>query len=258
MTDEEIKKMTGQAGNDRPAAYKLNEVKMSGDTGEFSIREILGEKEEDGKYPVKEMGKAVNAVILKMRWRLARYEELPGGKSTMWMTSEYENKTTDEVILFNNGERGIATDLKERHKLGSQRVLYVFLPGRKEVARLIVKPSALSGDKNPADEKGQAMGLFEYVDMFNEQKLNLHEFNTTFSSVYRTDPGGNKRKDYFAMTFAKGTEVAQENKGKVVEMIQEVVAKIGKGSPEIAAPAVSGTDTDNYPTDDINPDDIPF
>jgi hypothetical protein len=167
MDNKEIAGMTGQASQERTVVLKLNEIKMNGDTGAFNLRETLGEKGEDGKYPVKELGKEVKGVILKMRWRLSRFEEAKSDKDkpTMWMTSEYDNKNTDKVVLFNNNEKGIAADIKEKYKLGYKRVLYTYIPGLKQTVRIVVNASALSGDKNSGGE----LGLFEYVDKLNAE-----------------------------------------------------------------------------------------
>jgi hypothetical protein len=265
MDNKELANLTGQSrGENEVKAFKLNEVKMSGNDGKFSLREILGQKGEDGKYPVQELGNVFKGVILKMRWRLTRYEETKGAKgdpiSITYMTSEFDDKNTDTVILFNNGEKGIAADLKAKHQLGSQRVLYVFVPGLKQTVRLIVKASALTAENNPdRDKEGKAiekaLGLFEYIDGFNDSGTFLHEFVTEFKGVYREDPK-NPRKSYWAMTFLRGAEVQAENKPRVVEMIKEVHEKIGLGAPAVAA--VVDEDRIDYPQEDINPDDIPF
>jgi hypothetical protein len=260
MDQKEIAALTGQAGTgDRVPAFKLNEIKMSGDTGEFSLREILGTKGEDGRYPVKELGKVVRGVILKMRWRLTRYEEQSDGKggktSTTWMTSEFDNKSADKVVLFNNNEKGIAADIKVKHALGSQRVLYVYVPGLNQTVRLVVKASGLSGDKNPNSE----LGLFEYVDSFDmPAREYLHEYLTEFTGVYREDKT-NPRKSYWAMTFKRGKEIETENKVKIIDMIKEVHEKVGTKFADTYTPPVAAEGIE-YPQQDdaINPDDIPF
>jgi hypothetical protein len=261
MDQKEIAALTGQAGGERVPAFKLNEVKMSGDTGKFSLREILGTKGADGKYPVQELGDIVRGVILKMRWRLTRYEETPDGKggkiSTTWMTSEFDNKNIDNVVLFNSGEKGLAADIKVKHNLGSQRVLYVFVPGLKQTVRVIVKASALSGDKNPGFlSEGGPFGLFEYVDsFFMANGEYMHEFLTEFTSIYREDKT-NPRKSYFAMTFKRGKAIEVENKAKIIDMIKEVHEKVGTAFADTYVPPA--VDVIEYPTEEINPDDVPF
>lgn len=247
MDDKELAKMSGQAREQGVAAYKLNEIKMSGDSGEFSLREILGEKNAEGHYPTLELGKQVSGVILKMRWRLFRYEE---NKQSL-MTSEYDFKNKDTVVVFGSGEKGVAAEMKEKYQLGTQRVLYVYFPGRKEVCRVIVKSSALTGEKNTDG----SMGLFEYVDSFDMGKDEyLHNYQTVFKGTYREDPK-NPRKSYWAMTFSRGPEVATENKDKIGEMIQEVHKRLGVNfAEEYEAPKEEIA----YPSDEPNPDDIPW
>lgn len=258
MENKELAEKMGLGGGEKVAAYKLNEVKMSGDTGIFTLREILSEKGEDGKYPTVEIGKAFAGVILKKRWRLFRYEEKPDGKGgqfvTTYMTSEYDLKNKDAVVLFNNGEKGVAAEIKAKYNLGTQCVLYVYLPGRKETVRVVVKSSALGSERNPED----ALGLFDYLDSFNIDAGEFPcDYQTQFSGVYREDEK-NKRKSYWAMTFKRGAEVSEENRAKVRDMIEEVHKKVGVSFADSYTAPTASEDHIEYPTEDINPDDIPF
>lgn len=232
--------MTGQENGERVVAYKLNEIRMSGDTGEFSFVEFLGEKGEDGKYPSQPLGKEIQGVILKMRWRLFKYEEMPDGSPKISSTSEFDNKLTDKIVIFGSNEKGLAVDLKEKYGLATQRVLYVYLPSLKEIVRIAVKASSLSGDKNPNKEQG----LFEYLDKFNSDKEYVHEYLTKFGSVERKDPKGNKRKDYCAMSFSIGEKVTDASKEKVIEMIKDVHERTSKTAfaDEYVAPATPSQD----------------
>jgi hypothetical protein len=95
----------------------------------------------------------------------------------------------------------------------------------------------------------------------------MHEVVTKFGSVFRTDPGGNKRKDYFAATFEKVKEVEPENRELMKNMVVEIYEKT-TGNKAFAAnwrKPDGDADLDNgvsvgeeYPVDNINPDDIPF
>jgi hypothetical protein len=146
MNDTDIAKKTGQT-SERIAAYKLNEIRMNGDDGTFSLVELLSPKNtETGKYNVQKLGNSVEGVILKMRWKLSKYEE---GKASI-NTSEYDNKTRDRVVVFGTNERGTAINIKERFNLTTQRVLYVYVPRHSEIVRLIVKSSAFSR-KDPSE-----------------------------------------------------------------------------------------------------------
>jgi hypothetical protein len=177
---------------------------------------------------------------------LFRYEEKNGIVKT-YLTSEYDSKMKDEVIEFTTKDRGIAGEIKERMALGTQCVLYVYLPSRKETVRVIIKASALSSELNPEG----VMGLFDYFNSFNMEEELPCEYTTIFGSTFRED-GKNRRKTYYATTFKRGDRVKDENMSTVYEKLEEVDAKTGQ-----PAPAVS-EDKIEYPEEDINPDDIPF
>lgn len=255
---EDIAKMTGQKGEDRIAAYKLNEVRMNGDDGSFTMMNLLAGKGEDGKYEVKPVGETFAGVVLKMCWRLFKYEENGDGSPKVTSTSEYDNKNTDKVVVFGINEKGLAADMKVKYNLGSQRILYVYVPLLKEVVRVIVKASALSGDKNPQTTDGREMGLFEYVDAHNGAGTYLHECLTNFGSIFRED-AKNKRKSYFATTFKTGRALKDEEKSKVLDMIKDIHSKTS-ANPNFADEYVETAveETIEYPSEDINPDDIPF
>jgi hypothetical protein len=251
--EQDIAAMTGQKGAERTPAYKLNEVKMSGDDGTFSLREILGEKDEKGHYRVLPLGNDFDAVILKMRWRLTRYDEDKAtGQGKTTMTSEYDNKNTDKVVVFGSNEKGIAAEMKVKYNLGSQRVLYVYDPKRKEIIRIIVKASALSGEKNPEG----VLGLFEYIDEHNAATTMVHEFITHFASTYREDEK-NKRKSYHAMTFSCGRPLTDTEKEKILTLIKEVHEKTTANKDFADDYKAPETQTEE-PKDEISPDDIPF
>jgi len=78
-----------------------------------------------------------------------------------------------------------------------------------------VKPSALNGENNPGGE----LGLFQHQDVFKKEGLYLHEWTTKFGSVYRDDKT-NPRKSYWAVAFAKGHEVSDENKPLIGGIIE--------------------------------------
>jgi hypothetical protein len=209
-----IDEMTGEQS--ASASYKLNEITMSGDSGDFTLIERLGKKGDDGRYQRHPLGQHLEGVVLKMRWRLYKYEE---NKPSM-LSSEYDQKS-DHVVIFSTNEKRPAAELKERYALPSQRVLYVWLPERKEIVRLIVKSSALTGEKNPAAEKG----LFDYCDYVHNQKNSkLRKFFTRFEGVYRKDEK-NPRKSYYAMTFADVRSTTPDEDIQVEEMIKDVYSK---------------------------------
>ena len=250
--------MTGQVREGVGTAYKLNEVSMNGDTGAFRIRDILATKGADGKYPARELGASVAGVILKMRWRLYKYVEDADGRGNSISTTEFDNKISDQVIVFPSKDRGIAINMKERYALGMQRVLYVYLPTEHEVVRLFVKATGLSSDKNPNKEKG----LFEYVDEFNKTNTMMDEFITTFSGVHREHPQ-NPRKNHYGMTFTIGRQLTDTEQEKVLTLIQEVhdkttAAKMPVEAPKPVAENDLDIETESTAVETPNPEDIPF
>jgi len=247
LSKEEIKKITGQQGAERTPFYKLNEVTMSGDDGSFRLRELLADKNAEGRYNIEQLGNELSGVILKMRWKLSKYEE----DSQSLSTTEYDNKNTDIVTVFPSKEKGKAVVMKEKYALSTQRVVYLYLPAKQQIVRLIVKASALTGTNNP----GKELGLFEYVDTFNNDTNSLlNEYITVCKGVHRPDPKGNKRKDYFAMSFSLGRKLTDSELVKTLEMIEDVHGKTSSQTHEIEAGGVETVE----PKDDINPDDIPF
>lgn len=259
MTPEERMRITGQESGERINVYKLNEIKMSGDDGTFSMREVLAEKGEDGKYPVKDLGDHVDAVIIKMRWRLTRYEELPDNKSIYYMTSEYDSKNTDKVVLFTNMEKDIAVKIKEKYGLGTQQVVYAYVPALKQVCRIIVKASGLGSEKNPNKE----LGLFDHKNSFTESNTFIDDFITHFSSVYREDEK-NKRKSYYATVFSTGRELTDTEKEKIATLREEVHEKTSANknfADEYTPPKEEKDEIDKgfeAAQEEVSPDDIPF
>jgi hypothetical protein len=227
LTKEEKMKMLGVSTQE--AAYKLNEVSINGDDGKFRLRDILGEKQDD-KYQIHELGNKISGVVLKMRWRFARYEEVQGQENGIYHTStEFDNKHSDTVTVYPSKEKGLAVDMKEKYDLSTQRVVYFYLPERKEVVRLIIKSSALTGDKNPKQE----MGLFEYQDFLRKDDVMLCDTVTDCSGVWRED-AKNKRKSYWTMQFEKGRDLSDSEKDSIEAKMRELDSKLHKPVKEDA------------------------
>ncbi len=222
MDKEAIKKMMGmkEAGG---AFYNLNKITMSGDDGAFKFTDLTSEREKGDKPLTKDLGKTVEGVILKMRWVLQRWDE---PSKTFYSSTEYDDKWKDTVTVFPNKDKGDVTGMKEKYQLKTLRVLYFFLPESKEVVRLYVKASALSGKGKNVDGE---LGLFEYEAEFANDEMLLCQVFTTCEGVFRAgkNEGGspNKRKDHYAMTFSRGKELTDEQFEKIVALIQDVDTK---------------------------------
>jgi hypothetical protein len=233
MENKDIEAMMGLKSGDAQEFLKLNEVGFSGDTGKFRFVELLAGKGEDGKYPVQELGDTIKGVIIKMKWRLFKYEEDAQGKGVVTSSTEYDNKNTDEVFVFNANEKGIAVEMKEKFALKTQRVIYLYLPDRKETVRLIVKASALTGDKNPNDEKG----LFEYQNELEEVLELPIDYVTEMGGCYREDTN-NPRKSYYAMHFKTDRKLESTEREKMVTLLVDIDGKTKVRDVEVHTPEV--------------------
>ena len=189
-----------------------------------------------------------------MRWRY--FKLTPDGDGyKVTSSSEYDNKHEDEVVIFGEDDRGLAKDMKEKYGLGTQRILYTYLPDHKQVVRLNVKSSALDGSDNPNGEKG----LFEYQNEIEELLELPIDFVTEFGTARREG-----RVNYYAMTFKKARELSETERESCVEKLTnihentksvKVVATEQQLDQVAEAPQEKKVD---YPTEDIDPDDIPF
>lgn len=247
----------------KSTVYKLNKITMSGDDGKFSLSDLLSEREKGAKVNKHDMGSELDGVILKMRWQLSRYDE---PSTTFYNSTEYDDKWKDEVTVYPNKEKGSVEGMKSKHKLSTQRVIYFYVPSQKEIVRLIVKASALTGKgKNPNDE----LGLFEYLNEYQETETLPCQFITYCTGVFRAgkneDGSPNKRKDHYAMTFKSGRQLTDSEFEKVEAMIDDVDSKTAskpvtdnETQEETDEAVESLGEAINASTNDINPDDIPF
>jgi hypothetical protein len=111
------------------------------------------------------------------------------------------------------------------------------------------KASALSGDKNP----GKELGLFEYIDEYNDTDTMVHQFIAECTGVFREgtnqDGSKNKRKDHYAMSFKRGRALNEGEIAKVEEMIAEVHEKTANPNAATEEPeqeAVQGRSEDDF------------
>lgn len=113
MTDFDLLNKLAGVQSQGKEFYKLNEVTMSGDTGEFIFKDILSGKGEDGKYKQRVLGNELEVVFLKLRWKLTKYEEV-NGSGTFTSSTEYDDKHTDTVTIFPNKDKGLAINMKDK------------------------------------------------------------------------------------------------------------------------------------------------
>ncbi len=258
LTKEQMRAMGGFNKEGGTPFYKLNKVQMSGDDGEFSHTDLLSPREQGVKPTQEKLGKTIEGVIIKMRWALSKYDE-PTGIYTS--STEYDNKNTDQVMIFPNKAKGSVIDMKEQYGLSTQRIIYFYMPKKQQVVRLIVKASALTGDKNP----NQEMGLFEYQSFLGDALP--CEVLTTCTGVFREgknkDGSSNRRKDHYAMSFVKSRDLKDEEFQKVMDMMVDVDTALNTSKPVNDVSDI--VETDGEAAQDaaltgaeINPSDIPF
>ncbi len=257
LTKDQMRDMGGFNKEGGTPFYKLNRIQMSGDDGKFQLTNLLAEREQGAKPEKEELGKTIKGVILKMRWALSKYDE-PTGIYTS--TTEYDNKNTDQITVFPNKDKGNVVDMKEKYGLSTQRIIYFYIPEKQQVVRLIVKASALTGDKNPNGE----MGLFEYQAELNDTLP--CEVLTSCIGVFREgknkDGSANRRKDHYAMSFLKARDFKSEEFDKVQDLMVEIneALKVPKYEEDVRPTEESDTtEPESAPNNtEINPDDVPF
>ena len=221
MNRDEMKAMMGMNSGGGSAIYKLNKIEMSGDNGSFKLTDLITEREKGAKPNSEGLGDTLEGVILKMRWKLSRYEESGSLNST-----EYDDKWKDTITVYPLKDKGSVPAMKEKYKLATQRIVYFYVPAKKEVVRLVVKSSALSADdKNPNGE----LGLFDYIDEFAHDEMLPCQFITICKGVFRegknADGSPNKRKDHFAMSFSKGRQLTDVEFEKIQALMIDVNEK---------------------------------
>lgn len=261
MERDAMKKMLGMGNEGGSAVYRLDKVTMSGDNGKFTITDLVSERQKGVKPTVESLGETVEGVILKMRWVLEYWDE---SSRTFYGSTEYDDKWKDTVTVYPVKDKGSVETMKAKHKLKTLRVIYMYLPAKKQIVRLMVKASALSGkDKNVNGE----LGLFEYIaDFANDEALPC-EFVTECTGVFRAgtnqDGTPNKRKDHYAMTFARGRALTESEFAKIQTSMIEVNEKTN--APKAEEPeevdesqAIDDAFDAAFPTEEKTSDEAPF
>ena len=268
--------------------YVLNEITFNGDEGKFYYIDKLGGKGEDGKFKAQVIGDKLSVVWLKIRRKLNVFKS-SANKGEGMATSEHNHKG-EMVWLYGPNERGTAMALRDKyHELRTQPIVYVFYHAKKEVVRFTVKGASL-GSQHKHDKKDNVVKFYEYLQSFSGTE-HVHEFFTDIRPVTEKGPKGN----YYAMSFGRGaklTDVQQQKVNALIDEVHDRVTKIdeefktrmgldafaekpkdaemdtiqmeeGDVSPDDeGAPADAKVDEPKegveYPSDEIDPADIPF
>lgn len=260
MDKEKLREMMGITQGEGGNFWKLNKVTMSGDSANFIHTDLVSEREKGVKPKTEDLGKEVSGVILKMRWQLSKYDE---PNNSFISSTEYDQKWKDQITVFPMKDKGGVEQMKAKYALGTQRVIYFYVPSHKQIVRLYVKSSGMTGDKN----EGGELGLFEHIDSFIETETLPCQFITTCFGVFREgknkDGSANKRKDHYAMAFKTGRQLNDSEFEKVQNMIIEVSEKTSPAQEQqdeseqkdkMADQVIEEVFRDDTPS----PDDIPF
>lgn len=265
MSSPTLKEMSGE--RDVAPVLKLNEIRVNGQTGQFMYKDILsGRNEETDKFAEKEIGPEANVVFLKIRRRLVQYR-----KDKKPLISQEHNSRYDTITLWGN-EDGVVVgsndDIRARFDgLKTQQIVYaLYIPkeGEKELVRLIVKGSSLgSYAKNE-----ETPSFYDYVSSFKEDGKDEHfyEYVTRLFSVKEDGQLG----PYFAASFEKKEKITDEGLKDVEEAMKKAYTycidldefygkkKSKEQLEKEGEKEHDDIDTIEYPTDDIDLDDIPF
>lgn len=252
-TKEQLAEMAGEHAYKKPKIEPLNKITFNGETGKFIYTHMLGEKDAEGKYPKKEIGDSLQVVFLKIRRILSKYNK----KEPSLTTSEH-NTPDDMVMLFGKNEKGTARQLREKYpELRTQQIVYAYLPKRDEVVRLTVKGSSLGSDNKP---KG-VLGFYEYLATFGKDE-HIFDFHTNLSASKEEGELG----EYYSIKFEKGERLPENLLEKAIEKlgaIHEVIKSFDEyykvsDASKITEDSEQQAEKVEYPSDDVNPDDIPF
>lgn len=254
-----------------PKTMKLNEVRFNGKDGKFEYVDVIGRKEGEKAEKI-DLGTSVDFIFLRQRRRIAGYNR---STETMYISTEHNTKN-DNVYLFGVREKGTADALYEKYKdiMHTERIVYAFLlraQRERELVRVIIKGSTLNWKRD-----GKSPTTVDYFSYIQDDKRagHIYEYVTRMTPVKETSPLG----AYYSIHFTLETKLNDEQigiiKDKLVELREYVndqddYYKTSQKVEEADVPTIDADDDssssmtpaitpENYPKDQINPEDIPF
>lgn len=251
----------------RRSNVSFDRVNFNAAEGTFFLQDKDAKKDETtNKYPklkLTENGQSLDAVFLRIR-RILFYFAKKNGQYAGMSTSEHNHKNEMVALYKPDGkEYGIAADLRDKYtNLHTQQVVYAYLPNEDRTVRLIIKGASLgSGFKHPKD----VLKFYDYLQSF-EKNQSSTEFITHLVPIEEEGPQGT----YYALRFVKGDKL--EETSEVYRKTRKLIDEISENIFEIDKRLQSGFDRNieqkeqveiksnypEYPTDDIDPADIPF
>jgi len=277
-TDKDYAEASGESTYRAPRALELNEVSINGDAdarevegklvrkgGYFRKRVLVGKKKDEKPEEVN-LGAPIKVVFLKIRRRLI---ERTSKGEIVCSTSEHNSKT-DAVTLYVSAtkeqKRGIAEDLRKQYPgLRTVQVVYALLldgKGEPELVRLTVKGASLG-----SEAKAEGVPTFyEYISSFPDGE-HMWEYVTELHPVIEEGA-----KTYFAIDFKRGKKLDERTLALAKEKLMDVALNCRKVDEARAAKFVQSAKVETasaeeheeeasgikYPTEEVNPDDIPF
>lgn len=256
MNKENLAELDSMSGSSQQQAQllKLDEVKLNGKDGNFTIKRKTQPKVKEGDrevYPKEELTGTLSLVFLKKRRQLI---ETGKGGTVVRKTNEH-NATTDTVVLTDeNGKReiGVAKDLREKYpNLRTNEVIYAQNLTNGEVLRLIIRGSSLHMQE---EQKGITL-FYDYLKEFkDDDKFYLFETEMIPTAV-RSALG-----TIYTTHFKRGRKITDEEFKSVSDNIRSIHANtILVDAIGFNAPSPQVVETIDYDDDgSVNPESIPF
>lgn len=279
--EQELAEAAGETHYRSVRPLELNELSLNGDAdaeeidgklvrkgGYFRKRVYAGHRDRNSKPKEENLGAPIKIVFLRKRRKLVER----GDEGKIVRQTNEHNHPGDVVSLYHaatqSSEHGIASDLRKRYEgLRTVEIVYALLidGDETELVRFSVKGSSL-GSKAKADT---TTDLYSYMGSYTPDE-HLWQYYTILTPVLEKG-----LKSYFAIDFKRGEEldgefvrdivapallrVAENIKG-VDRSRHEKIADAASKAAEPAEPQGGAHEEagDEYPKDDINPDDIPF
>ena len=255
MDKNDLYNMAG--GSQGASLPRLKGIRLNGNTGEIIMTHLDQEKGEDGKYKKDILEAPLDLVFIKVRRKL-----IEGDKDGVVRSTSEHNSTVDVVKLYDNKTKtariGIAQDLRdENERLKTEQVVYALYNG--DVVRVSIKGTSLR-------KLETKVGFYDYLRQFNKDKPFF--FYKTRLTTKQSEDG------YYGFDYKCGTEQIDEaTRETVIAHLKEIHAQceahdasVGRATPQPAQSATVPVAQETaalpsdpvYPTDEIDPDDIPF
>lgn len=243
-----------------PVTTNMDELKLGTD-GKFYVTHYSGEKT-DGAWPIDDMGESVEVVVLKVRRKIEKWDN----HEMVVASHEYSSRTAKVKVAVKNGdevEEYEMTEKEAKEKYGAKVpiILYVMVVSTGTVVKLKVTGQSLY---NPDDT--ESLRLYSYLQTFEGEQ---HSFMFVTKLVAKVSGASEDGKPYYNITFVRGDELDVERLNRVGGLIVGLKTTLDEADKVAAkrSPIYKKKDKEDwsapvkkieYPTEDIDVDDIPF